>query len=117
MARTTTRSRSRRAIAAGERVLVRSPCDGKTQFLIKNPIDRYLINSPMLANMKKERRRFADHLHPEQVARTRQGSELAAAPAGPIYMAMPSTGRRRKILDPKPPGRARGSRRASAKTA
>ena len=27
--------------------------DGKTQFLIKNPIDRYLINSPMLSNMKK----------------------------------------------------------------
>jgi hypothetical protein len=27
--------------------------DGKSQLLIKNPIDRYLINSPMLANMKK----------------------------------------------------------------
>jgi hypothetical protein len=27
--------------------------DGKTQFLIKNPIHRYLINSPMLPNMKK----------------------------------------------------------------
>lgn len=27
--------------------------DGKTQLLIKNPIDRYLINSPMLPNMKK----------------------------------------------------------------
>jgi hypothetical protein len=27
--------------------------DGKSQFLIKNPIDRYLINSPMLPNMKK----------------------------------------------------------------
>jgi hypothetical protein len=27
--------------------------DGKTQFLIKNPIKRYLINSPMLPNMKK----------------------------------------------------------------
>src|SRR5262249_4471536 len=25
--------------------------DGKTQLLIKNPIDRYLINSPMLPNM------------------------------------------------------------------
>jgi len=29
--------------------------DGKTQFLIKNPINRYLINSPMLANMKKNK--------------------------------------------------------------
>jgi hypothetical protein len=27
--------------------------DGKTQFLIKNPIDRYLINSPMLPSLKK----------------------------------------------------------------
>ena len=27
--------------------------DGKTQLLIKNPINRYLINSPMLPGMKK----------------------------------------------------------------
>jgi hypothetical protein len=27
--------------------------DGKTQFLIKNPINRYLINSPMLTDMHK----------------------------------------------------------------
>jgi hypothetical protein len=27
--------------------------DGKTQFLIKNPVNRYLINSPMLPGMKK----------------------------------------------------------------
>ena len=27
--------------------------DGKTQLLIKNPINRYLINSPMLPAMKK----------------------------------------------------------------
>ena len=27
--------------------------DGKSQLLIKNPIDRYLVNSPMLPNMKK----------------------------------------------------------------
>jgi hypothetical protein len=27
--------------------------DGKTQFLIKNPINRYLINSPMLPHLKK----------------------------------------------------------------
>jgi hypothetical protein len=27
--------------------------DGKTQFLIENPINRYLINSPMLSGMKK----------------------------------------------------------------
>ena len=27
--------------------------DGKSQLLIKNPINRYLINSPMLPKMKK----------------------------------------------------------------
>jgi hypothetical protein len=27
--------------------------DGKSQLLIKNPINRYLINSPMLPDMKK----------------------------------------------------------------
>jgi hypothetical protein len=27
--------------------------DGKSQLLIKNPINRYLLNSPMLPNMKK----------------------------------------------------------------
>lgn len=29
--------------------------DGKTQLLVANPIDRYLINSPMLPNLKKNR--------------------------------------------------------------
>ncbi len=28
--------------------------DGKSQFLVKNPINRYLINSPMLSAMKKD---------------------------------------------------------------
>jgi len=27
--------------------------DGKTQLLIENPINRYLINSPMLTSLKK----------------------------------------------------------------
>ena len=29
--------------------------DGKSQYLIKNPINRYLINSPMIPNMKKDK--------------------------------------------------------------
>jgi hypothetical protein len=28
-------------------------CEGKAQFLIKNPINRYLISSPLLPQMKK----------------------------------------------------------------
>ena len=52
--------------------------DGKTQLLIENPINRYLINSPMLPDHEDERGRLADALHPEQVARRRQGIQLAA---------------------------------------
>ena len=57
--------------------------DGKTQLLIENPINRYLINSPMLPSMKNERGRLADALHPEQIARRRQGSQLAAGSERP----------------------------------
>jgi hypothetical protein len=49
--------------------------DGKTQLLIKNPINRYLINSPMLPNMKKN----ADGsltLHSERFAWCGQGEQL-----------------------------------------
>ena len=28
--------------------------DGKSQFLVRNPINSYLINSPMLPGMRKE---------------------------------------------------------------
>ena len=57
--------------------------DGKTQLLIENPINRYLINSPMLPGMKNERRRLADAVHPEQVAGRRQGIQLAAGAERP----------------------------------
>ena len=54
--------------------------DGKTQLLIENPINRYLINSPMLPDMKKNADRIADDVHPEQIARQGEGSKLAAGP-------------------------------------
>ena len=38
--------------AAGQRLLVGDDVRRRTQLLIKNPIDRYLINSPMLPNLK-----------------------------------------------------------------
>jgi hypothetical protein len=44
---------SRRAAAAGERLWSLTMYDGKTQLLIEDPINRYLINSPMLPNMKR----------------------------------------------------------------
>ena len=52
--------------------------DGKTQLLIENPINRYLINSPMLPDMKKNADGSLTHLHPEGFAGRGQGIQLAA---------------------------------------
>ncbi|MGF7111419.1 hypothetical protein QF017_000888 [Pseudomonas laurylsulfatiphila] len=62
--------------------------DGKTQLLIKNPIDRYLLNSPMLPGMKKN----ADGSLTLYLQRTSPGKALEGnwlpAPDGPIYLVM-----------------------------
>jgi len=62
--------------------------DGKTQLLIENPINRYLINSPMLPSMKKNR----DGSLTIYVQRDSPGKDKEAnwlpAPEGPIYLAM-----------------------------
>jgi hypothetical protein len=62
--------------------------DGKTQLLIKNPIDRYLINSPMLPSMKKN----ADGSLTLYVQKDSPGKDKESnwlpAPDGPIYMVM-----------------------------
>ncbi len=62
--------------------------DGKTQLLIDNPINRYLINSPMLPNMKKN----ADGSLTIYVQNKNPGADKEAnwlpAPDGPIYMVM-----------------------------
>ena len=62
--------------------------DGKTQFLIKNPIDRYLINSPMLPDLKKN----ADgsltiYIQKDSPGKGKESNWLPA-PDGPIYIAM-----------------------------
>ena len=57
--------------------------DGKTQLLIDNPINRYLINSPMLPAMKKNADGSLTLLHPEGFARQGQGSQLAARAGWP----------------------------------
>ncbi|MGE0225103.1 MAG: DUF1254 domain-containing protein, partial [Acetobacteraceae bacterium] len=70
--------------------------DGKTQFLIKNPINRYLINSPMLPSMKRNR----DGSLTLYIQNTSPGRDKEAnwlpAPDGPIYLVMrlywPKTG-------------------------
>jgi hypothetical protein len=62
--------------------------DGKTQLLIKNPINRYLINSPMLPQMKKN----PDGSLTLYIQKDSPGGDKEAnwlpAPNGPIYLAM-----------------------------
>ncbi len=62
--------------------------DGKTQLLIENPINRYLINSPMLPDLKKN----ADGSVTIYVQKDAPGADKESnwlpAPNGPIYMVM-----------------------------
>jgi hypothetical protein len=62
--------------------------DGKTQLLIKNPINRYLINSPMIPAMKTN----ADgsltlYIQNKSPGADKEGNWLPA-PNGPIYLVM-----------------------------
>ena len=62
--------------------------DGKTQLLVANPIQRYLINSPMLPGMKKG----ADGSLTIYIQKDSPGKEKESnwlpAPDGPIYLVM-----------------------------
>jgi len=69
--------------------------DGKTQLLIENPVNRYLINSPMLPALKKN----ADgsltlYIQKDSPGKARESNWLPA-PNGPIYLVM-------RLYSPKP---------------
>ena len=87
--------------------------DGKSQLLIKNPINRYLINSPMLPNMKKN----ADgsltlYIQKDRPARTRNPTGCPRRTTRSIWSCA-STGPRQKRPRSCRPAKAHGNRRAS----
>jgi hypothetical protein len=62
--------------------------DGKTQLLIENPIHRYLINSPMLPEMKTNRDgSLTIYMQKDSPGAAHQSNWLPA-PDGPIYLVM-----------------------------
>jgi hypothetical protein len=62
--------------------------DGKTQLLIKNPINRYLINSPMLPQLKKgDDGSLTLYVQKDSPGADKESNWLPA-PDGPIYLVM-----------------------------
>jgi hypothetical protein len=62
--------------------------DGKTQLLIKNPIDRYLINSPMLPTLRKnDDGSITLYIQKDAPGKDKEANWLPA-PDGPVYMVM-----------------------------
>ena len=62
--------------------------DGKTQLLIKNPINRYLINSPMLPQLKmNDDGSLTLYIQKDSPGKEKEANWLPA-PDGPIYMVM-----------------------------
>jgi hypothetical protein len=62
--------------------------DGKTQLLIENPINRYLINSPMLPDMKKNADSSLTLFIQKDSPGADKESNWLPAPDGPIYLVM-----------------------------
>ncbi|RWQ31300.1 MAG: DUF1254 domain-containing protein [Mesorhizobium sp.] len=62
--------------------------DGKSQFLIKNPINRYLINSPMLSGMKKNEDGSLTLYIQKDSPGTDKEANWLPAPDGTIYLVM-----------------------------
>ena len=75
--------------------------DAKTQLLVDNPINRYLINSPMLPDLKKNPDgSLTLYLQKDSPGQDRESNWLPA-PAGPIYVAMRLYWPKQEALDGK----------------
>jgi hypothetical protein len=62
--------------------------DGKTQLLVDNPLNRYLINSPMMSGMKKNPDgSLILHIQKDSPGKAKESNWLPA-PNGPIYLVM-----------------------------
>ena len=62
--------------------------DGKNQLLVKNPINRYLLNSPMLSSMKKNPDgSLTLYIQKDSPGKDKEANWLPA-PDGPIYLVM-----------------------------
>jgi len=62
--------------------------DGKTQLLVKNPIGRYLVNSPMLPGLKKNRDGSLTLYLQKDPPGKDKASNWLPAPNDPIYLVM-----------------------------
>jgi hypothetical protein len=62
--------------------------DGKTQLLIENPINRYLINSPMMPDMKKGKDGSLTLYIQKDAPSADKKANWLPAPDGPIYLIM-----------------------------
>jgi len=73
--------------------------DGKTQLLIENPIHRYLINSPMLPDLKRnEDGGLTIYIQKESPGKDEESNWLPA-PDGPFYMVLRCYWPKEAILD------------------
>lgn len=74
--------------------------DGNTQLLVDNPINRYLINAPMLPEMHKgEDGSLTLHISKEAPTDAKLKANWLPAPDGPIYIVMRLYWPRKEALD------------------
>lgn len=73
--------------------------DGRTQLLVENPINRYLINSPMLPELKlNDDGGLTIYIQKDSPGKDKESNWLPA-PDGPIYMVMRCYWPEKAILD------------------